>query len=153
MHQSEIASTGVFGRRYRPVVSSEPVSSPPDPPLRQRLRAALPAALKARDRLAVAALRSTLAAIDNAEAVERSAAVDRHLAIERIPVGVGAAEVARRALTEVEVERIVRAEVAEREAAAVEYERDGRADRAEQLRGEAGVLSRLSQLDPIDRPS
>ena len=137
-----------------PVVSSEPANSPPDPvPLRQRLRAALPAALKARDRLAVAALRSTLAAIDNAEAVDRPAAVDRHLAIERIPVGVGAAEAARRALTEAEIERIVRAEVAEREAAAVEYERAGHRDRAEQLRGEASALSVLSQLDPIDRPS
>ena len=115
-----------------PVVSSEPANSPPDPvPLRQRLRVALPAALKARDRLAVAALRSTLAAIDNAEAVDRSAAVDRHLAIERI----------------------VRAEVAERESAAVEYERAGHRDRAEQLRGEASALSVLSQLDPIDRPS
>jgi len=137
-----------------PVVSSEPANSPPDPvPLRQRLRAALPAALKARDRLAVAALRSTLAAIDNAEAVDRPAAVDRHLAIERIPVGVGAAEVVRRALTEAEIERIVRAEVAERESAAVEYERAGHRDRAEQLRGEASALSVLSQLDPIDRPS
>ena len=113
-------------------MSSEPANSPPDPvPLRQRLRAALPAALKTRDRLAVAALRSTLAAIDNAEAVDRPAAVDRHLAIERI----------------------VRAEVAEREAAAVEYERAGHRDLAEQLRGEASALSVLSQLDPIDRPS
>jgi uncharacterized protein YqeY len=38
--------------------------------VRDRLRAALPAALKARDSVAVAALRSALAAIDNAEAVD-----------------------------------------------------------------------------------
>jgi uncharacterized protein len=38
--------------------------------LRGRLRGALPAAMKARDAAAVAALRSALAAIDNAEAVE-----------------------------------------------------------------------------------
>jgi uncharacterized protein len=111
------------------------------PPLRQRLRAALPAAMKARDRVAVAALRSTLAAIDNAEAVEEAGSAGRSLAIEQSPVGVGAAEVARRELTEAQVEHIVRAEVAEREAAAVEYDRVGRADRAEQLRGEAGVLA------------
>jgi uncharacterized protein len=38
--------------------------------IRTRLRRALPAAMKARDRTTVAALRSALAAIDNAEAVE-----------------------------------------------------------------------------------
>ena len=110
-------------------------------PLRERLRAALPAALKARDRVAVAALRSTLAAIDNAEAVDRAPDVDRNLGIERLPVGVGAAEVPRRVLTEAQVEGIVRAELAEREAAARDYERAGRPERADQLRGEAGVLA------------
>jgi uncharacterized protein YqeY len=120
-------------------VASQPHSTPV--PLRQRLRDALPAAVKARDRVAVAALRATLAAIDNAEAVDRPATVDRNLAIERIPVGVGAAEVARRVLTEVEVEQIVRAEVAEREAAARDYERADRPERAERLRAEIGVLA------------
>ena len=38
--------------------------------IRTRLRRALPAAMKARDQTTVAALRSALAAIDNAEAVE-----------------------------------------------------------------------------------
>jgi uncharacterized protein YqeY len=97
--------------------------------------------MKARDRVAVTALRSTLAAIDNAEAVDRPATVDDRLAIEQIPLGVGAAEVERRALTPDQVEHIVRTEVAEREAAAHDYERAGRPERAEQLRGEAGVLS------------
>jgi len=97
--------------------------------------------MKARDRVAVAALRSTLAAIENAEAVDRPATVDQQLAIERIPVGVGAAEVARRVLTEAQVEHIVRAEVAEREAAAREYDLAGRPDRAERLRDEVGVLT------------
>ena len=40
--------------------------------LRQRLSRALPVAMKARDRVAVAALRSALAAIANAEAVDAS---------------------------------------------------------------------------------
>jgi uncharacterized protein YqeY len=97
--------------------------------------------MKARDRIAVAALRSTLAAIDNAEAVDRDASVDERLAIEQIPIGVGAAEVARRALTATQVEDIVHAEVAEREAAARDYDRAGKPQRAEQLRGEARVLS------------
>lgn len=38
--------------------------------LRERLRGALPAAIKARDAAAVAALRSALAAVDNAEAAD-----------------------------------------------------------------------------------
>jgi uncharacterized protein YqeY len=123
-------------------VSIEPTISRADPPpLRQRLRAALPVAMKARDRVAVAALRSALAAIDNAEAVDRPASVDQRLAIEQIPVGVGAAEVARRVLTQPQVEHIVRAEVAERETAARDYERAGRPERAKQLRDEASALS------------
>ena len=110
-------------------------------PIRQRLRAALPAAVKARDRTAMAALRATLAAIDNAEAAERPADVDRHLGIEQLPVGVGAAEVPRRVLTDAQVEQIVRAELAEREAVAREYERAGRPERAAELRAEADVLA------------
>ncbi|NJC70528.1 GatB/YqeY domain-containing protein [Planosporangium thailandense] len=132
-------------------MSSTPSSTPsstsgtgrPDPavPLRQRLREALPAAMKARDRVAVTALRSALAAVDNAEAVDGVVSGPGSLAIEQTPVGVGAAEVARRALTEAQVERIVRAEAAERVAAAREYEDAGRPERAEQLRREAAVLS------------
>ena len=43
-------------------------AQPASASVRERLRAALPPALKARDAVAVAALRSALAAIDNAEA-------------------------------------------------------------------------------------
>ena len=97
--------------------------------------------MKARDPVALAAVRSTLSAIDNAEAV--SGAPVRGLAIEQSPVGVGAAEVARRVLTPEDVEEIVRAEIAERETAAGEYERAGRSERAGQLRHEAAVLAGL----------
>src|SRR5256885_6974081 len=78
-------------------------------PLRQRLRDALPAAMKARDRVAVAALRATLGAIDNAEAVDRAPSGDHGLAIERSPVGVGAAEVERRGLARAQGGHNVRA--------------------------------------------
>jgi uncharacterized protein YqeY len=118
---------------------------PSPPSLRQRLRDALPVALKARDRVAVAALRATLAAIDNAEAVPGPARPGS-LAIEHTPVGVGTAEVERRALTEEHVADIVRAAIAEREAAAHEYDRAGRRERAGQLRAEAGVL--VAHLTP-----
>jgi len=115
--------------------------SPPPSPLRQRLRAALPEALRAGDRDAVAALRSALAAIDNAESVDAPPPAPGSLAVERTPVGAGATEVARRELTEAQVERLVRTEVAEREAVAAEYERAGRGERAARLRREAAVLA------------
>ena len=115
----------------------------PDVSLRERLRTALPVAMKARDRTAVSVLRSTLSAIDNAEAVDRPAGVDRGLAIEQSAAGAGAMEVARRDLSESDVERIVRAEIAERESAADGYDRSGQADRAEQLRAEAAMLANL----------
>jgi uncharacterized protein len=119
-----------------------------DSSLRQRLRAALPVALKARDRTAVAALRSTLAAIDNAEAVGAGVTI-RGPAIEESPVGAGATEVERRIVGEEQVRDVVLAEVAERRAAAEEYERAGRTDRADRLRAEAAVLD--AHLD--GRPS
>ena len=112
----------------------------PAAPLRQRLRAALGVAMKAGDRVAVAALRSGLSAIENAEAVDRGEDADRGLAIEQIAIGVGATEAERRVLTEADSERIVRGEIDEREAAARDYDLAGRPERAERLRGEAQVL-------------
>ena len=110
-------------------------------PLRQRLRAALPTAMKSRDRAATAALRATLAAIDNAEAVTPAGGAPRGQAIEEVAIGLGATEVARRVLTEAEVEQMVRDEVADRETAAAHYERAAHPDRAARLRSEAGALS------------
>jgi uncharacterized protein YqeY len=88
------------------------------------MRRGLTAAMKARDRRAVAALRSTLAAIDNAEAVDATQAPPAGEGeIAGAALGVGAAEVERRTLTAAETEAIVRREVAERETAAQAYER------------------------------
>jgi uncharacterized protein YqeY len=109
--------------------------------LRRRLRNALVAAMKERDRVAVIALRSTLAAIDNAEAVDTTAVASGSLTIESSPVGIGVAEAERRALSDEDIVQIVRSEVADREAAALEYDRAGRMERAEVLRAEAQVLS------------
>jgi uncharacterized protein YqeY len=115
-----------------------------DVPLRQHLRESLKTAMRARDRVTVSVLRSTLAAIDNAEAVDAPPVAG--LAIEQSPAGLGAAEVARRHLTEADVTRIVQAEMTDRETAAVDYERAGRQDQADRLRAEIGVLSaHLSQ--------
>ena len=112
--------------------------------LRARLRAALPAAMKARDAAAVAALRSALAAIDNAEAVAVEPAPPVSIGdgeIAMAAVGLGAGDVARRTLTSAQIAEIVRGEVAERRSAAGDFERSGRSDRARRLHAEADVLA------------
>lgn len=110
-------------------------------PLRDCLRAAVPVAMKSRDRRAVSALRSALAAVENAEAVEIDADAPRAGAIEASRVGVGAAEAARRELTEADVMAIVQTEISERRAAATTYEASGHAERAAELLAEADVLA------------
>ena len=111
-------------------------------PLRDRLRTALRTAMKARDAAAVAALRSALGAIDNAEAVDAAHVASTAEGPGGLAgtVGLGAGEATRRTLTEADVERIVRAEAADRRAAAREYEGLGQADRASRLDAEAGIL-------------
>ena len=125
--------------------------------LRERLSRALPVAMKARDRMAVAALRSALAAIANTEAVDPSRAsppAARPPPTDPSPkpagpggdppfagtvAGVGATDMERRSLTGEQVEEVVRAEIAERETAAAGYEHTGQLEHAERLRGEAKV--------------
>ena len=89
---------------------------------------------------AVAALRSTLAALDNAQAVEADVApverehfAGRPAAWARAKAPRGADEPASRA--------IVAREVQERRDAADEYERHGRDDEATRLRAEADLLA------------
>lgn len=112
-------------------------------PLRDRLRTALPAAMKAGDAAAVTALRSALAAIENAEAVPAPAPApgDGPSGLGLPAVGLGATEAARRALDDAEVEQIVRDEVAERFDAAAEYDRLGKLSEAARLRDGAEALS------------
>jgi uncharacterized protein len=115
---------------------------------RQRLQLALREALGARDTVATSALRSALAAIDNASAVPAAPAPAAgtggpHFA--GTVAGLGAGEAERRRLTEAEAEQIVRAEVTGRQAAARDYDRTGHASQAGRLRAEAQVL--LSVID------
>lgn len=84
--------------------------------LRDALRTHLVRSMKSRDREAVSVLRVTLAAIDNAEAVEVDAVAPAG-ALEESPRA-GAAELPRRQLTEAEVRTVVESELAERRAAA-----------------------------------
>ena len=110
----------------------------PHSPLTLALRTALTAAMRSRDRVAVSVYRSTLAAIDNAGA-QPVTDMPAAGAMEEAPVGVGAADAARRLLTEDEVRGIVSAEIEERRAAAEEYDA-AHAERAAALRQEAGLL-------------
>lgn len=107
------------------------------------MRQALPEAIRARDKAAVSALRATLAALDNAEAVPVGEADLRGLALEQSPVGAGATEAVRRELSEGGVAEIVRAEAVERLDVAEQLTAPAHADRATRLRAEAAVLLRL----------
>jgi uncharacterized protein len=121
--------------------------------VRDCLRAALPEAMKARNSVAVAALRSALGAIDNAEAVDATRIPQPSAGHPRLAgtvSGLRAAEVERRSLSAAEMEEVVRAEVADRHAAASDYERAGQHAHAERLRDEAAVLS--SYLGGRDAP-
>jgi uncharacterized protein YqeY len=136
--------------------------------IRARMRRGLVAAMKARDQRAVAALRSALARIDNAEAVDLDAFDDeglddeglddepapsigtRHPTVAGSVVGVGAADVDRRILTPEQMAKIVSNEVIEREAAADVVERVGHPEQAERLRAQAELLT--TYLDPPGPP-
>jgi uncharacterized protein len=128
-----------------------------------QLRTALRAAMRARDTVAVSALRSAVAALDNATAVpaprdpgpgsgHAAGPASGHAAgpgsghaagpgsghVAGGVSGLGAGEAPRRALTPAEEEAIVRAEIADRLAAADIY---GPGPAASRLRAEADLLA------------
>jgi uncharacterized protein YqeY len=105
---------------------------------REALRANLLTARKERDAIRVSALRSALSAIDNAETPDGT--VPSAGALSESAVGPGAAEVARRALTDTEIRALLTAEVDERWNAAAELAAHGAGERAETVRAEAAVL-------------
>ncbi len=112
------------------------------------LRGALREAMRARQPDAVAVLRSTLAAIDNAEAADASAGPKvQDGVIAGGVAGLGAGEVARRALGAAEVLAVVERELSELRAAAASYEALGRADEAATLRAKLAALERLHSSD------
>ena len=120
----------------------------PDSGIRKRLERALREALRAHDTVVVSAVRSALAALDNAQAVPAAPPAGTsspHFA--GAAAGLGGAEAERRRLGETEARGIVRAEVAERQAAAREYERRGLAGRASRLRRKASVLTSAIEAD------
>ena len=117
----------------------------PEPiPLRLRLRESLKVALSARDGIAATAIRSAMAAIDNAGALDAGRTpAPTGGAMRPVHLGVGAADVPRRELSAQEVIEIVRREVHDRQAAAAQYERLGRAEKAGRLTAEAQALESI----------
>ena len=108
------------------------------------LRAALREAFRTRQAHAVAVLRETLAAIDNAEAAESSAAPPvQHGVIAGGVPGLGAGEVPRRMLSAEAVIAIVEREIQERRDAAASYSALGRHDEASTLKLQLDVLLSL----------
>ena len=112
------------------------------PAIRERMSAALTRAMKARDQVAVSALRSTLGALANAEAVGVGTTVTGAGSkdVAGSSAGVGSSEAVRRSLAGRETADLVLTEAVEREDAARGYEAAGQAARAERLRAEATVI-------------
>jgi hypothetical protein len=120
---------------------------------RATLRDALLAARKDRDAARVSALRSALSAIDNAGAVP-TATLGSATPASMNPdapssgtiaggvVGLGAAEVARRVLSDEQIRSLLQGEIDERLAAAREIEAS-HFERAATMRAEAAVLGDL----------
>jgi uncharacterized protein YqeY len=124
-------------------------------PIRTGLELALRAAIKAKDTVALSALRSVLAAIGNAEAVPQptqpaatttavgAPSADGAVASQHVAggaMGLGATEADRKALTGDETVALVRNEIAERQAASRQYEDAGHPERAARLLHEARVI-------------
>lgn len=107
--------------------------------LKDRLRADLKLAMKARNSPEASLLRSLLAAIDNAEApaqsAEQSSAVSRSFAE-------GAAEVGRLALSGAQLNQLLMAECDARLEAAADMVKLGQSERAKMLRAEAALVKR-----------
>jgi uncharacterized protein len=119
------------------------VSTQPAQQWRDTLRDALLTARKERDATRISALRCALSAIDNAE-VPDDAGVDAPSGgtIAGSVVGLGAAEVARRVLSDDEIRRLLRAEVDERLTVAAAIDA-GHPQHAASLQSEAAVLAKL----------
>jgi hypothetical protein len=102
--------------------------------LRRRLNVDLRLAMKAKDTIAISALRSVLSALDNASAVPASTVA--------APVFGRNGDVPRRDLSDTDCQSIINAEVSARAVAAEEYARLGRDDAAARLRAEQAVVER-----------
>jgi uncharacterized protein len=111
--------------------------------LRAALRRGLVAALKARDAEALAALRTTIAAIDNAEAIPaaHTQAPLTSADIAGASSGVGSTEAIRQSLSVGQVRDIVSEQIVEYARQADRYDLLGQPDAAQRLRHRARILA------------
>lgn len=111
--------------------------------LRAALRHRLAAALKARDPDALAALRTAIASIDNAQAIPLpgTGPPASSARIAGAGSGAGSTEAARRQLGGGELRDILLGQIAEYTSEADRYDALGQADAAERLRRRARVLT------------
>jgi uncharacterized protein YqeY len=108
---------------------------------RLKLRESLLTARKDRDTARIAALRSALSAIDNAETPEPvDIKTGSSGTIAGSVAGLGATEVARRELSDEQIRDLLRAEIDERLNAAEDFSAAGHSERVDALRAEAATL-------------
>ncbi|MGW0158957.1 hypothetical protein ACWDUN_06495 [Mycobacterium sp. NPDC003323] len=111
--------------------------------VRDAMRKDLVDAMRSRAAETVAALRSGLAAIDNAEAVDPAAGPMAHESvIAGATTGLGSGEVPRRELSIADARSVLSELIAEYTAEADRYAGLNRPDAAEQLRRQAAALTR-----------
>jgi uncharacterized protein YqeY len=117
--------------------------------LRSLLRTDLVAAMKARRKDDVTALRTALADIDNAEAIDvpQGRNVDASQHVAGAGAGVGSTEAPRRVLTIGEVRALLQAQVADRLDAATQYDNLDQPEMASRLRREAAALTKYLSAD------
>ena len=108
----------------------------------ERLKADLRIAVKARQNSTIIAIRSMLAAIDNAGAVE----LDESLT----PTVGTSVDVPRRILSEEQVQEILHREAENRRSAIATYERLRRQEEADRLRAELAVFGRYLDALHLD---
>lgn len=113
--------------------------------VRPELKTRLTSAMRERDRAVASAIRSALAALDNAEAVPVASVAgpadgaSEHVATAN--VGVGSSDAPRRELSAAEEREVVSGEVAELRSAAQELAALGSTDRAKDLRRAAHLIA------------
>ena len=101
--------------------------------VREVMQADLLSAMKIRDTLAVSVLRTALAAISNAEAVDESG-------YPPLPPGQSRGDVPRRQLTDADIEAVLNREIHELRDAAGDYRRHDELDHAGELDRRIAVL-------------
>jgi uncharacterized protein YqeY len=112
------------------------VAEHPVDAVREMLGQALREAMRDRDTIARAALRTLISALDNATSVEATAALNQ-------PVFGLAGDVPRYELTEADIDRVFTAEADERKSAIADYQQRGLPAEAERLSQELAVIERF----------